>query len=193
METTTPAQKAVPSTFDEAFQNMEATADEKAELGVDDDVAPLPAEKKTNVDNPSDVPDWFTMPPGFVIPPHKEIIFLRFRAAWTDRPDKGERMCMLWPLSDADEKLALKRTRGEPARGLSELSKQLIRAVDGCRADWTGQPGPGSVERFWDEIGSKCRQLIQNYYAKTHTLSNEEKYDFLGNCFVVKNATVSGA
>src|SRR5208282_2795505 len=99
----------------------------------------------------STLPDWVSFPPGFKIPPGKEVSFLYFRAKWTDRPEKGDRWCMMWTLSDADEKLAIKRTRGEGGRALTELTKGTIRIVDGKRGDWTGTgdaESTYSVDRF---------------------------------------------
>ena len=145
--------------------------------------------------DPSALPEWVSFPQGFRIPPGKEITFLYFKSSWTDRPDKGDRWILMWPLSDADEKLAIKRTRGESGRTLSEMTKGTIRLIDGKRADWTGNVDAVvaySVDRFWDELGSKCRQMVTTIYLKTHSLSREEQADFLENCVIIRKAIVGG-
>lgn len=133
-------------------------------------------------------PDWCPIPSGLKIPPGRQIGFMLFRASWTDAPQKGDRTCVLWSLSEAEEKMAYTRARGDALRSIGELAKQMIRVVDGQRADWTLGVGAGNVDRFWDDIGRKCCQMIQNYYLKTHTLSQEEQQDFFMNCLVVRTA-----
>ena len=194
-----------PKTFNEALQNLtmteeEVSATERDTFAQIEEDNQEEKKKATSVSAEMPVapdegalPDWVSFPQGFRIPPGKEVAFLYFRAKWTDRPEKGDRWCMMWTLSDADEKLAIKRTRGESGRTLSELTKGTIRLMDGKRADWT-QSGDKettvSPERFWDEIGAKCRQEITNIYLKTHSLSREERADFLGNCVVIRKAVV---
>jgi hypothetical protein len=97
------------------------------------------------------------------------------------------RDCVFWDLSVADEKLARAAARGGDA--LHELAKRIIRTVDGHRADWSGKrAAPGSVDRFWDEIGGKCRPLIVNAYWKLHSLSTEETADFFLHCITFRTA-----
>jgi len=134
------------------------------------------------------VPEWASIPPGFEIPPGKRCGWMLFRAEWTDAPAKGDRWCMMWPLSEAEEKIAYKRSNGEATKAIAELTKASLRIVDGVKADRTGTSAPGSVGVFWAEIGTKLRQMLQNYYLKTHTLSSEEQQDFFANCFVVTTA-----
>lgn len=137
--------------------------------------------------DPNALPKWVSFPDGFKIPPGKQVVFMRFRAHWTDKPQMGDRWCMLWNLSDADEKLAMARCRGDVLRSTSELAKQTIRLIDGVRADWTKTPGSGyDVDKFWSELGAKCRQQIVNYYARLHVLSREEQQDFFKNCIAVR-------
>jgi hypothetical protein len=146
------------------------------------------AEAKEPAD-PNALPDWVEFPPGFKIPPGKVVTFLRFKAKWLENPSQGDRWCMTWPLSDADEKLASQRARGDALRGLSELTKQTIRLMDGKRADWTMTPGLDHAydpNKFWNEIGGRCRNLIVNVYGKTHMLSREEQQDFFANCVFVR-------
>jgi hypothetical protein len=195
-----------PQTFDEAFKNMTMSEREVTALENDTfkeidelqktekEAAKTPKEAPIATDG-STLPDWVSFPPGFKIPPGKEVSFLYFKAKWTDRPEKGDRWCMLWTLSDADEKLAIKRTRGEDGRSLAELTKGTIRIIDGKRGDWTGTSDAEtsySVDRFWDEIGAKCRELIKVIYIKTHQLSVTERADFLENCCIIRKAIVGG-
>ena len=49
------------------------------------------------------VPEWASIPPGFEIPPGKRCGWMLFRAEWTDAPAKGDRWCMMWPLSEAEQ------------------------------------------------------------------------------------------
>lgn len=137
------------------------------------------------------VPDWAPLPTGFKIQPGKRVSFFRFRAKWTDKPEKGDRWCMVWNLTEAEESASYKRCRGEQSRTFPELAKSTIRVVDGHVADRTGTGGPASVALFWNDIGTACRQLIQNYYLKTHTLNQEEQADFFANCLVVTTAVGS--
>lgn len=196
-----PDEPRKPRSFSEAVAGMKMT--EQEVQAVEDDTfaeveatnpkpkAAAESAEQTEKD-PDALPDWVTFPPNFRIPPGKDIVFLYFRSKWTDRPEKGDRWCMLWPLSDADEKLAIKRTRGESGRSLSELTKGCIRLIDGKRADWTNNGDPATsypAERFWDEIGARCRQQLQNIYLKTHALSREEQADFLENCVAIRKAT----
>ena len=161
--------------------------------------------------NPDDVPPWIRFPEDqkWQIPPHRQLYFLRFRAKWTDNKPAGDRTVILWSLSDNEEKLAAKRTRGESSRTVVEMAKGMIRAMgtvdpdfpdvsewDGhtrperpmVRADWTGTLGPGNVDRFWNDIGSKCRVLIQNIYMRSHALNAEDTADFFLNCLAVRSA-----
>ncbi len=190
-----------PKSFDEVVKSMQMSPQEQADLEAEayanaEEAEDGPKEEakagtvipEVDPKDPNAIPDWVVLPPDLKVPPGKQLAFLLFRAKWTDKPSKGDRQVILWPLSDADEKLALKRTRGEAMRTLGELSKQMIRAIDGVKADWTGNASTGNVERLWDELGSKCRGLIQNYYAKTHQLAEEDKQDFFLNCLVVRNS-----
>lgn len=134
------------------------------------------------------VPDWCAVPTPFKPPPGRQLVFMRFRAAWTDVPNGGDRTCVMWNLTEADEKLALKRTRGDAMRTLEEMVKQSIRVVDGHAADWSGHEGPGSVSRFWRDVGAKCRSKLREQYVGSHTLDAGEQADFFTNCVAVRTA-----
>jgi hypothetical protein len=146
-------------------------------------------------DQPGDVvassdapPDWAKIPEGFVMPAGWVVFFVRFRAAWTNTPKKGDRTCILWNLSEADEKLAARKARGDGLRLIEEMSKRMIRSVDGLKADWGGSPGPANVDQFWSEIGGKCRYMLKSTYLKNHTLSAEESLDFFEHCVTSRSA-----
>lgn len=144
-------------------------------------VAPFPTHKVT-----PGVPGWCPVPSGFVVPRGKRPVFMRFRAAWTDDPTLGDRTCVLWSLSVNDERLANKRALAQGQEtALGELSKQMVRVIDGMFVDWSGANSAADLDRFWDKIGAKCRQLVMNTYLKTHNLDEAERADFFGNCIEV--------
>jgi hypothetical protein len=137
--------------------------------------------------NVEEIPGWVQVPPDLVYPKGgRQVTYVLFKAAWTDVPEKGDRHCVLWNLNEADEKLALKRTRGEALRTIDELAKQMVRCIDGHKSDWTGGFGPGNVDLFWNDIGAKCRQQLKNLYAKTHMFNTEDSIDFFTNCIAVR-------
>jgi len=165
--------------------------DEEAARLLDEEQAVIDRQLDEAVDEKSadldGVPDWAVMPPGVNMPSDgTQIGFLRIPAKWTLTPTKGDRLAVVWPLSETDEKLAYARARGDMVRSVSELSKQSIRACDGRKARWDGKPG--DVPTFWNEIGAKGRQMIRNYYIKTHSVSDEESLDFFSNHFAVVTA-----
>lgn len=177
-----------PKTFKDAFNKLH----DKLEDGEEETIAdPEEEEEELTVDdNPSDaMPDWVSIPDGMKLPEGRQVAFMLFRGEWTDEPKRGDRQCILWNLTEADEKIAIKRTRGEPLRTIEEMAKQMIRSVDGVKADWTGKLGPGNVSAFWSQIGSRCRTLIKNHYLKTHSLNAEQQADFFSNCLVVRTVT----
>ena len=134
----------------------------------------------------SALPAWVIVPPNFVFAKGRIAYFFRFRAEWTDAPAKGERQCILWNLSMADEKLALARTRGDSNRTIEECARAMIRVVDGHEADWSARGKANDVRIFWNDIGAKCRQEIKNLYLRTHSMSTEERLDFFVNCVAAR-------
>lgn len=174
-----------PKNTEEALEMMKAgpaTKEEAAEaFGDDEDDA---AQEPVN-----GIPDWVIIPQGFKMPTGgRTVSFIKFRAEWTDTPGKGDRQCIIWNLNGADEKLAIARSRGDHMRLMAELTKQMVRAVDGHKVNWSGKGGPGNVDLWYDAIGAKCRQIIQNHYVKTHALTEEERTDFFENCIAVRTA-----
>ena len=123
-------------------------------------------------------PEWAIVPPKLVIPRGRTIYYFRFYPEWTDRADKGERQCIVWSLSMADELFAFKRARGDSFRVGIELAMASVRAIDGVAAD----PNRSNVSKWFDEIGARCRQMIQSHYMKTHSLTDEDKIRFFASC-----------
>lgn len=162
-------------TAEEAAQ-AEQEVDEEVQLGDVPDDSPL-GKEAANPQDESAIPAWSRMPANLAIPPHKQVGFMLFKKEWTGRPDLGDRDIIFWNLSVADEKLAKQAARGGDA--LPELAKRMIRSIDGHKTDWTkGKNAVGSVDRFWEEIGGKCRPLIINSYWKMHSLEVEETAEF---------------
>jgi hypothetical protein len=162
-----------------AGEGGEGVSDDTADDAVVDDGLP-PADET--------LPEWVVLPPNLAMPKGRVVGFLRFRAHLTDDPSKGDRQVVLWNLTALDEKFAIKRCRGDAMRTVSEMAKQMIRAIDGVPVDWTGAKGPGNVDVFWDEIGSRYRQQMINYYVKTHALGPDETADFFANCIAIRTA-----
>lgn len=145
-------------------------------------------DKITGASEVEGVPEWATLPLGFKIPPGKRLGWMKFLAEWTDTPQKGDRWIMMWNLSESEEKVAYKKAGGETQRAIAELAKATLRVIDGVKADRTGASGPGNVAILWAELGTGLRQIVMNYYLKTHTLSPEAQQLFFANFFVVTTA-----
>jgi hypothetical protein len=155
-------------------------------------------------DEHSPLPDWaLPIPEGVKLPVGRQIYAMRFYAKLTETPKQGDRYCLMWSLTEADEKLAYRRTRGESTMAMNELSKQMVRVLgfvrpgvngkeyaEGAMVDWTNSPGLGNIARFWDAIGARCRTQIKNAYAKLHTMEVGDVVDFFTKCVAVR--TVSG-
>lgn len=153
--------------------------------------------------DPNAIPDWIMFPQHakWKIPPNAgDVFFLRFKAEWMPDKSKGDRTVIFWCLNDNEEKMAGKRTRGDDARWIGEMTKACVRAMGSITpgedkatvpmtmSDWTGTFGPGSVDRFWNEIGPKCRSMLKNLYHRTHSLTAEETADFFLNCMTARSA-----
>lgn len=135
-------------------------------------------------------PPWAIIPPpsgARKMPPGRQIVYMRFRAEWTDTPDLGDRQCIMWNINVGDEKVAIQRAGDFSASITREFAKQQVRVVDGHWAEY-GQPmrAPDGIDRWWNEIGYKCRSLIMNHWGKQHMLTANEKIDFLASCIAVR-------
>ena len=165
--------------------------------------------------SPGGAPSWVDIPAGFAFPRGKQFIFMRFKSSWTDTPWKGTplkgddgkimceyvteegtgnlvekpilwRQCICWPLNVADKKLAVGRANGDVNRMSEELTKQMIRACDGEESDWALN---GPQDAFWNEIGEKCRNLLDRMFNQLHMLNADETRDFLATCVAVRSGT----
>lgn len=162
----------------------ESTPDEG---GTDD--APKPPAKMPEASG-DELPEWAVVPAGLKVPRGRQVIFLRFPGAMTHANWKGDRQCVVWTLSDTDEKVAHKRCAGDSNRVSAELTKQMIRAIDGSVADWGAAKGTaGSIDEFWREIGPKGRQLLMRVYVQTHHPDEAEVRDFFERCIAVRTAS----
>lgn len=175
---------------------------------VDESDEPLPAEVNTDPANPrvkireainaadeaigdgtseSEFPKWVIMPEKLKLPTKgKKIYFMKFEPHWTDAPGKGVRHCILWSLTEEDEKIAINRAGGNNAILLGEMAKMMIRAIDGHVTMQGVQPGPGNVRQFWRDIGAACRQIIINLHVQTSTLPLEDRQSFFAGGFAVR-------
>lgn len=166
--------------------------DEQTEEQLADDEGRMP-----NVVNPraaefpiedsNELPDWVNLPGDLDIPKGAPVGFLKFKAAWTVSAFKGDRQCVVWPLTDLDERVAYARVRDNIANAANELSKQMLRAVDGHKINWGVKGGePGNPHDFWREIGPGCRSLVIRYYNRMHVLDADEVAYFLEHCVAVR-------
>ena len=135
-----------------------------------------------------EVPDYFPaamIPKGIKFPQGVEAVFVKIPASFTSARHKGDRFLIIWGTSEADEMMAIGRSMGDANRAGGQLAKQVIRAVDGHIADWSGMPTPGSVDQVWREIGPKGRNLLTRLLMKVNTLSEEELVRFFSSCIAV--------
>lgn len=179
-----------------------ATGEEAAEPGPETPVASEPAKpRRLNVEEPrfdfknNTVPEWATLPEvaadgsPFRFPKGRKVFFLRFRAALTDVPGRGERQCIVWPLSVGDMEFARSRAQGDRLKFADQMTKQCIRAIDGKPVDWTTGGVANNPEQFWAELGQGYRNLVQTLITQINILNAEETRDFLESCVSLVIAT----
>jgi hypothetical protein len=146
-------------------------------------------------------PEWVVLPPGMRVPKGRKVIFVRFPAEWTSTPTKGIRcreqadddpslwrQGICWDMSIGDQKLALQRAMGDPNRQVDEFAKQMIRSVDGVRVDWSGMPGDGCIDLWWEEIGAACRNSMHRVFNQLHVFSKEQMARFFESCIAVRSS-----
>lgn len=137
-----------------------------------------------------DLPPWVELPGDLIIPRGAQVGFLRIRSNLTADPSQGDRQCVVWPLTDLDERLAMSRIQDNPYNAIAELTVQMIRAIDGAKVNWAAKRGdPGNIKDFWRDLGPKGRSLVQRYYTRTHQVTAEETMDFLSECVAVRTMT----
>ncbi len=134
----------------------------------------------------NEIPEWAKVPAGMKFPKGKQVIFMRFRPSMTDTPSKGERQAIIWSNSIGYQKLAYARADKDPNKMSEQLAKQTIRSVDGMRVDWSGEMTSANIDVWWDEVGPKCRGIIDKLYMQLHYASREEAVDFFENCVAVR-------
>ena len=204
--------KAPKQSFDQAVKEMdidpaevEGMVDRVTQSIVEDEFGAkdIPGDSHTELEeqvaydgtapDPNAIPAWVKLPDDAPLPSVPDICFMRFRAKWTRTPSLGDRVVVLWPLSWEEEKLATRRAGGDSVFIPTYQALQCIRFIDGMKADWTGRSRPGvsyEVMKFNNEIGKKCRHMIENYYARVHMLDNEELSDFFVNGFALRTGVV---
>lgn len=150
-------------------------------------------------------PQWAYVPQGMKFPRGRQFLFIRIPSAWTDSPKVGKplkvedeqsrkiagdgalwRQAIVWSVDVGDMKHAIGRAQGDPNRLSEELTKQMVRAVDGQRSDWSGGSGEGSMDVFWNQIGQKNRQLMQRVWSMLHVHTREAQVSFFESCVVVR-------
>jgi len=176
------------------------TADDPTEDEIDDpeaeadtrDVPQVMAADFNPAVDPSKIPAWVKIPADLEFPPTGVTwTAMKFEPQWTDRPQLGERQCILWNLSVGDEKFSRRRARGDGDAMMDEQAKQMIRAIDGHRINWGNANAVQNPDLFWDEIGKKCRMLILNHFMQSHILDKAERMYFFSNCLVVRTVVPS--
>lgn len=172
--------------IDEVLKNEELSPEEEAALEGSGDEEKSGAAKLRDITKANagaivqDVPAWVKMPPGLIIPKGVEVSFMKLPTR-----TRGEIQIIIWELSVRDERLARARAMGDGTRLVEEMAKQMIRSIDDEIIGWAD---PIVVERAWDEIGSKYRNMLVVYYLKAHQLEDEERVDFFANRVVARRA-----
>lgn len=153
------------------------------------------AEELPRVTNTSGRPEWCKpFPKNFQVPKGKRPVFMRFRAAWTDRPDMGEFQCVCWGITVGEEHVADRRAEDSGTRAIHERAKLSVRLIargeDAAllAVDPTKSERGADLDIFWEHIGLKCRSLITQAFLRTHSLDAEERRDFLEHCIEVRDA-----
>lgn len=178
---------------------MQLQFEDEVPIAPEPAIAPAPAESEESskveralvtpelvIPSAGAVPEWAIIPEGFKFPRGRQIVFMRFLAAWTDVPGKGDRQIACWVISAGDRKLALSRAQGDANRSVEEMTKQMIRLVDGKPVDWS--KASTSPEILWAEIGEKCRSLVTRTFLRLHQLDADEMRTFLEDCIAVVSA-----
>lgn len=184
-----------------AEEAQRALRDGTARVGADDDTIETGAGAAVTIDELEDdeegardvaeegIPAGAMIPAGFAFPPGWLVWFITFPASMTNRPKGPDRQCILWNLSEADEKRAVKMARGDGLRVIDEMAKCMIRSVDGKKIVWRPidprteeAQSYGNLAQFWTEIGGKCRHQIKSLYLKTHAMDGAENARFFESC-----------
>lgn len=148
----------------------------------------------------SSLPAFVVLPDGMKLPKGWIVWAIRFRAKLTNTPKAGDRWCVMWNLTEGDQKRAAKRARGDGSRIIDEMAKQMVRVIGtvgdatkgieptGAQANWSGElSAAGSIDAFWNAIGGKYQHALKSLYLKTHTFSAEENRDFFEDCVFARS------
>ncbi len=172
-----------PASIDDLAPDEELTVDEEEAL---EEGRQNPAQRLAAAANPKSAivqgaPAWARVPADLIIPKNVEVAFMK-----VPLKDGSEMVLVLWELGVRDERLARARTQGDiGTRLMDEMSKQMIRAIDGVRVDWSN---PFTVEKAWEEMGAKYRSVLNVWYLKAHQLNDDERTDFFAKCVVSARA-----
>lgn len=175
-----------------------------------DDAEPEPTPKPRIIREPEAIagppPTGFPLPSDLRMPRGKQVMFIQFRSRWTDTPWLGHpinpddvdhklldeegnarpatwRTCVCWPVNTADKRLAVARARGDQNRATDELTRQMIRVVDGKLVSWVDST---DIDNWWNEIGEKCRQRMMQIFSQLHIMDQDDTIDFLENCIAIR-------
>jgi hypothetical protein len=146
------------------------------------------------------------------VPRGRAVFFARFPSTWTDTPRDGlpttfddeekadfvaagvpvpelERQCIYWALSIGDQQIALQRANGDPNRWNTELTKQMIRSIDGALPDRSGVAGgPNDLDLWWNRVGERCRAELTRMCTRIHQLTAQERALFFEHCVAARTA-----
>ena len=92
---------------------------------------------------PKVIPNWAVFPEGVKLPVGWQVWCLRFPGNLTNTPGKGDRTCILWNLSEADEKHAAKRARGDGMRVIERDGQADAPGGRRGAGQLVGREGPG--------------------------------------------------
>lgn len=153
------------------------------------------------------VPPWVRWPKGLNPPKNRIVYFVRFPARFTSTPHRGDplpaedeaaiklsgfagarwRQCIIWEMSTGDQKMAINRAMNDRFRFQEEMTKQMVRAIDGVIVDTTGGEVVGNLDVWWEQIGMKCRQQLQDLWVKLHRMDEKEQVLFFESCIAARS------
>lgn len=183
-----PTEEPTEPTLESAKKAVEAEADALAEAARSPNVVPArKALQYPDAEVTNELPAWVEIPEDLAIPEGVQIGFLKFKAEWTLVPSMGDRQCVVWSLTDLDERVAYARVGDNLNMASNELARQMLRCVDGVKVNWGARRGkPGNPDDFWREIGSRCRSLIVKFWSQTHNMDAAEVAYFFEHCVAVR-------
>jgi hypothetical protein len=142
-------------------------------------------EGRSNGDGTVGDEDAFTLPAGLKPAKGTVVIEYTFWPALHGDEKRGDIKAVIWELSFREDKLAMKRGRGEMADSVYQLLRMSIRAVDGDPVDWTdGGKADVMLDRLLEDIGQKGRALLLEAYKRMSIPTEEESEAFFGRARV---------